>query len=77
MDFFLGVEIFPVSSSVFSRLHAAQVAVSDDAPVLVPEVELRHWSREQSIARILHRHGRITVPTNYSRYTPDVKGDKS
>lgn len=67
----------PVSNSVFSRLHAAQVAVSDDSPVLVPEVELRHWSREQSIARTLHRHGRITVPANYSRYTPDVKGDKS
>ncbi len=54
----------PVSDQALSVLHEAQVAMSDDDPVVVPEVELRHWSREQAIARTLHRHGRIIPMKN-------------
>lgn len=48
-----------VSVQSRSRLHEVGVPVVADPPVLVPQIELRHWAKEQAIARSLHRHGRL------------------
>lgn len=45
-----------------TRLHESGEPVVSDQPVLVPQIELRHWAKEQSISRMLHRHGRLIRP---------------
>ncbi len=52
----------PASDAQLRECHAADVAVVADVPVGDGLVELRHWVREQSVTRTMHRHGRAAVP---------------
>jgi RHH-type transcriptional regulator, proline utilization regulon repressor / proline dehydrogenase / delta 1-pyrroline-5-carboxylate dehydrogenase len=54
----------PVGDAQLRACHDADVAVDGDAPVGDGLVELRHWVREQSVTRTMHRHGRVTTSSS-------------
>ncbi len=49
----------PLADDARRIFHRHNVAVDDDPPVAVGNVELRRWVKEQAISRTLHRHGRL------------------
>jgi hypothetical protein len=52
----------PISSAVRAAASASGVTVID-APLLASgRLELRWYLREQTVCRILHRHGSVTEP---------------
>ena len=63
-----------VGGGVLRAAHAADVTV-DVAPVTAHgRVELRHWLREQSISRTLHRYGTIVAGQRLPPVDPAVAG---
>jgi RHH-type transcriptional regulator, proline utilization regulon repressor / proline dehydrogenase / delta 1-pyrroline-5-carboxylate dehydrogenase len=55
-----------VTDAALRSCHEADVAVDVDAPVADGLVELRHWVREQSVTRTMHRHGRVVTSVSRS-----------
>jgi len=54
--------LVPISRELRAAAHAAGIVVLD-APVLAAgRLELRHYLREQSVSRVVHRYGSIMQP---------------
>jgi RHH-type proline utilization regulon transcriptional repressor/proline dehydrogenase/delta 1-pyrroline-5-carboxylate dehydrogenase len=54
--------LVPISRALRAAAHAAGIVVLD-APVLgAGRLELRHYLREQTVARVVHRYGSIMPP---------------
>jgi RHH-type proline utilization regulon transcriptional repressor/proline dehydrogenase/delta 1-pyrroline-5-carboxylate dehydrogenase len=54
--------LVPISRELRAAAHAAGIVVLD-APVLAAgRLELRHYLREQSVSRVVHRYGSVMQP---------------
>jgi RHH-type proline utilization regulon transcriptional repressor/proline dehydrogenase/delta 1-pyrroline-5-carboxylate dehydrogenase len=51
--------LVPISDELSSACHRAAVSIDDTPVTASARVELPRWTREQSVSRTRHRHGRL------------------